>query len=42
MEKNGLGKDIIKKERMIFKLKKEKQKEKNMIGMVNQNLKENI
>ena len=31
METNGLGKDIVKKEKMILKLKKEKEKEKNII-----------
>ena len=35
MEKNGLGKDIKKKEKMILKLKKEKEKEKNIMKMVN-------
>ena len=35
METNGLVKDIIKKEKMILKLKKEKEMEKNIIGMIN-------
>ena len=42
MGKNGLGKDITKKEKLILKLKKEMEKKKNIIMMVNQNLKENI
>ena len=35
MEKNGMEKDIIKKVKMISRLKKEKEKEKNIILMVN-------
>ena len=42
MEKNGMEKDIIQKVKMISKLKKEMEKEKNIIIMVNQNLKVNI
>ena len=34
MEKNGMEKDIIKKVKMNSKLKKEKEKEKNIILMV--------
>ena len=42
MEKNGMEKDIIKKVKLILKLMKEMEKEKNIIMMVKQNLKENI
>ena len=42
MEKDGMEKDIIEKVKMISKLKKEMEKEKNITMMVNQNLKENI
>ena len=34
--------DIVKKVKLILKLKKEMEKEKNIIVMVNYNLKENI
>ena len=34
MEKDGMEKDIIQKVKMIWKLKKEKGKEKNIIMMV--------
>ena len=42
MEKYGMEKDIIKMEKLNLKLKMEKDILKNMIIMVNQNLKENI
>ena len=35
MGKNGLGKEIIKKEKKILILMKEKEMEKNMMKMVN-------
>ena len=35
MEKNGMEKDITEKVKMISKLKKEMEKEKNIINMVN-------
>ena len=37
-----MGKDIIKKVKLILKLMKEMEKEKNIKIMVNQNMKENI
>ena len=42
METNGMEMGIIKKVKLILKLKKEMEQEKNIINMVNQNLKENI
>ena len=42
MEKDGMEKDIIKKVKLVLKLKKEMEKEKNIIMMVNYSLKENI
>ena len=42
MEKNGMEKDLIKIKKLNMKLKMVMGKEKNMIMMVNQYLKENI
>ena len=42
MEKDGMEKDIIKKVILILKLKKEMEKEKNMMVWVHYYLKENI
>ena len=42
METNGMEMGIIKKVKLILKLKKDMEKEKNIMIMVNQNLKVNI
>ena len=42
MERDGMEKDIMKKVKLILKLKKELEKEKYIIMMVNQNMKVNI
>ena len=42
MEKYGMEKDTIKKVKLILKLKKEMEKEKNMIFLIDYYLKENI
>ena len=42
MEKDGMEKDITMKVKLILKLKKEMEKEKNITLMAIQNLKENI
>ena len=34
MEKDGMGKDLIKKAKLILKLKKEMEKEKNIMILV--------